>query len=47
MKSIILTPSQAAKLNLKPLRGKAIACKPRGAVYSNRGTALQTFIKEI
>ena len=47
MKTIILTPSQAAKLNLKPLRGRAVACKPRGAVYSNRGTAIQTFIKDL
>ena len=45
MKTIKLTPTQAAKLNRKPLRGKAIACKPRGAVYSNRGTAIQTFIR--
>ena len=47
MKSIILTPTQAAKLNRKPLVGKSIACKPRGAVYSNRGTALPTFIKDL
>ena len=47
MKSIILTPTQVAKLNRKPLVGRAIACKPRGTVYSNRGTALQPFIKDL
>ena len=47
MKSIKLTPTQAAKLNRKPLIGRAIACKSRGAVYSNRGTAIQTFIKDL
>lgn len=40
MKSIILTPTQVAKLNRKPLKGKATACQPRGTVYSNRGTAI-------
>lgn len=44
MKSIKLTPTQAAKLKRKPLVGRATACKPRGTVYSNRGTALQTFV---
>lgn len=47
MKTIKLTPIQAAKLNRKPLRGKAVACNPRDALYSNRGTALQTFIKDL
>lgn len=47
MKSIKLTPTQVAKLNRKPLKGKATACQPRGAVYSNRGTALQSFIKDL
>ncbi len=46
MKSIKLTPTQVTKLNRKPLKGKATACHPRGVVYSNRGTALQTFIKD-
>ena len=47
MKSIILTPSQAAKLNRKPLIGKPVACKPRGAVYSNRGVAIPAIKKDI
>lgn len=47
MKSIKLTPTQVAKLNRKPLVGRAVACKPRGTVYSNRGTALQPFIKNL
>ena len=44
MKSIKLTPTQAAKLKRKPSVGRSVACQPRGTVYSNRGTALQTFI---
>ena len=47
MKTIKLTRSQAQTLNRKPLVGKSIACKPRGAVYSSRGTALPTFTKDI
>lgn len=47
MKTVKLTKAQAQALNLKPLVGKSIACKPKGAVYSNRGTALPTFIKDI
>jgi hypothetical protein len=47
MKTIKLTIAQAKLINRKPLVGKAIACKPRGAVYSQRGTALPSFIKEL
>ena len=47
MKSIKLTPTQVAKLNRKPLVDSAIACQPRGTVYSNRGTVLQSFIKDL
>lgn len=43
MKTITLTIAQAKLINRKPLIGKSIACKPRGAVYSSRGTALPTF----
>ena len=47
MKTVKLTRAQAQALNLKPLVGRSIACKPRGAVYSNRGTAIHTFIKDL
>ena len=47
MKTVKLTRAQAKLINRKPLVGKSIACKPRGTVYSNRGTAIQTFIKDI
>ena len=47
MKTVKLTKAQAQTLNRKPLVGKSIACKPRGAVYSNRGTALPIFTKDI
>lgn len=47
MKTIKLTIAQAQALNRKPLVGKSIACKPRGAAYSNRGTALPVFTKDI
>lgn len=47
MKTVKLTIAQAKLINRKPLVGKSIACKPRGAVYSNRGTALPIFTKDI
>ena len=47
MKTVKLTRAQAKLINRKPLVGKSIACKPRGAVYSNRGTALPIFTKDI
>ena len=47
MKTVKLTRAQAKLINRKPLVGKSIACKPRGAVYSNRGTALPVFTKDI
>lgn len=47
MKTVKLTKAQAKLINRKPLVGRSIACKPRGAVYSNRGTALPVFTKDI
>ena len=47
MKTIKLTIAQAKLINRKPLVGRSVICKPRGAVYSNRGTALPTFIKDL
>ena len=47
MKTVKLTRAQAKLINRKPLVCRSIACKPRGAVYSNRGTALPTFIKDL
>lgn len=47
MKTVKLTKAQSQTLNLKPLVGKSIACKPRGAVYSNRGTALPVLTKDL
>ena len=47
MKTVKLTRAQAQALNRKPLVGKPIACKPRGAVYSNRGTALPVLTKDL
>ena len=47
MKTVKLTRAQAQALNRKPLVGKSIACKPRGAVYSNRGTALPVLTKDL
>ena len=47
MKTVKLTIAQAKLINRKPLVGKSIACKPRGAIYSNRGTALPVFTKDI
>ena len=46
MKTIKLTIAQAKLINRKPLVGRAMACKPRGAVYSNRGTAIVQRSKE-
>ena len=47
MKTVKLTKAQAQTLNRKPLVGRSIACKPRGAIYSNRGTALPVLIKDL
>ena len=47
MKTIKLTIDQAKLIIRKPLIGRSVDCKPRGAVYSNRGTAIQTFIKDL
>lgn len=47
MKTVKLTKAQAQTLNRKPLVGRSVTCKPRGAVYSNRGTAIHTFIKDL
>ena len=47
MKTVKLTKAQAQTLNRKPLVGRSVACKPRGAVYSNRGTALPVLTKDI
>lgn len=47
MKTVKLTKAQAQTLNRKPLVGRSVACKPRGVVYSNRGTAIHTFIKDL
>lgn len=47
MKTVKLTKAQAQTLNRKPLVGRSVACKPRGTVYSSRGTALPTFVKDL